>query len=66
MSKRDPFEAAEIKGRKAARDGLSRDDCPYEDHRKPSGKLSWSRAWRNTWLIAFDSEKLNIKHEAEG
>jgi hypothetical protein len=25
------------------------EDCPYEDKRKPSGKLSWSRAFINAW-----------------
>lgn len=23
--------------------------CPYEDHRKPSGRLSWSRSFIRTW-----------------
>lgn len=30
--------------------------CPYEDKRKPSGRLSWSRsfisAWRDGWMHA--------------
>ena len=60
MMKRDPFAAAERKGRQAARDGLPIAACPYADHRKPSGKLSWSRAWRNTWLIAYESERVNM------
>ncbi len=45
------------KGAQAARDGLTEADCPYEDHRKPNGRLSWSRAWRNAWLFGFREEK---------
>lgn len=44
------------KGAKAKQDGLLITDCPYEDHRKPSGKLSWSRsfirAWQDGWREA--------------
>jgi len=36
--------------------GGSLDMCPYEDHRKPSGRLSWSRsfigAWQDGWRWA--------------
>lgn len=31
----------------AHQNGQSITDCPY--HRKPDGRLSWSRAFRNAW-----------------
>jgi hypothetical protein len=37
------------KGMAAHQNGQSIMDCPYKDHRKPSGKLSWSRAFQNAW-----------------
>jgi len=54
------------KGIAAKKAGLSETDCPYKDKRKPSGRLSWSRAFRYAWfdgytgrLTEFDIEKLN-------
>lgn len=42
------------KGISAQQAGLDLDSCPYEDKRKASGRLSWSRsfisAWRDGWL----------------
>ena len=29
-------------------------DCPYRDIRKPSGKLSWSRAFQNAWRDGWE------------
>ena len=37
------------KGAEAAHNGKSIISCPYEDHRKPNGKLSWSRAFIRAW-----------------
>lgn len=40
---------AYLKGVHARLAGKSLATCPYEDHRKPSGRLSWSRAFINAW-----------------
>lgn len=37
------------KGVSAYLAGTPLTDCPYIDHRKPSGSLSWSRAFINSW-----------------
>lgn len=37
------------KGAEAAHNGKPIISCPYEDHRKPNGKLSWSRAFIRAW-----------------
>lgn len=41
------------KGMRAALSGEPITACPYRDHRKPSGGLSWSRsficAWEDGW-----------------
>ncbi len=60
MSRRTSFDAAEEKGRQAARDNQPLDSCPYEDKRKPSGKLSWSRAYRNAWVHGWQDERINM------
>jgi hypothetical protein len=44
---------AYMKGRLAAQEGGTEDDCPYADHRKPSGRISWSRAFINAWMDGF-------------
>ena len=50
LSKMSPALAGAFqKGMAAYQNGQSITDCPYEDHRKPDGRLSWSRAFRNTW-----------------
>lgn len=49
------------KGVAAFHAGAQYRDCPYEDKRKPSGLLSWSRAfinsWREGWLDARQQSK---------
>jgi len=47
------LQGAYRKGHKAAIDGLTIDDCPYKDIRKPSGKLSWSRSFIRAWQDGF-------------
>ena len=42
-----------VKGIIAAQEGRSINDCPYQDKRKPSGKLSWSRAFIRAWEDGF-------------
>lgn len=58
--RRTAFDAAEEKGRQAARDGKSITDCPYVDKRKPSGKLSWSRSFINAWTHGWQDERINM------
>lgn len=58
--KRTSFDGAEEKGRQAARDGKPIEECPYKDIRKPSGKLSWSRGYRNAWRIGWWSERMKM------
>lgn len=43
-----------IKGAACSVTGGSMQDCPYADKRKPSGKLSWSRAFINAWRDGFN------------
>lgn len=50
---------AYMKGRQAHLDGKTIDACPYEDKRKPSGRISWSRAFISAWRDGFlDMERL--------
>lgn len=48
---------AYLKGRKAGlafkRSG-SKTACPYIDHRKADGRLTFSRAFRRAWFHGFD------------
>ena len=44
------LDGARRKGAEAARSGLPVQACPYRDKRTDSGRLSWSRAFRNAWL----------------
>lgn len=37
------------KGAVAATLGQTMQSCPYDDHRKPDGRLSWSRAFIRVW-----------------
>jgi ribosome modulation factor len=50
---RNPTEIAERKGREAGLAGLGADACPYQDKRQNSGRLTFSRAWRNSWLAGW-------------
>lgn len=43
------------KGWDACVSGEPRSACPYEDHRKPSGKLSWSRSFINSWRDGYSA-----------
>lgn len=42
------------KGERAAKEGKSLDDCPYQDKRKCDGRLTWSRAYQTAWRDGFD------------
>ena len=41
------------KGIAAKAAGFQETACPYQDKRKPSGKLSWSRAFRYAWFDGY-------------
>jgi len=43
------LKAAYNKGRRDGLDGKAESDCPYPDHRKASGSVTFSRAFRNAW-----------------
>lgn len=44
---------AYLKGAAAFAAGKEISDCPYKDKRKPSGGLSWSRAFIRAWEDGF-------------
>lgn len=54
---RQPHNWAKQQGQRAFRRGLTEDDCPYQDIRGESGKVTFSRGWRNAWLEGFRSEQ---------
>lgn len=45
------------KGVRAAQDGQPVDACPYEDKRKASGRLTWSRAYQAAWIDGWNDAK---------
>lgn len=46
------------KGYEAASAGLPITACPYEDKRRPSGGLSWSRSFISAWCDGWrDSQR---------
>ena len=58
MKKRPhPLEYGKQRGARDARAGLTERDCPYADLRVHSGRLSYSRAWRNAWREGFLAER---------
>lgn len=44
-----PLWAAWLRGMDAGLAGEPLEECPYKDKRKPSGRLTWSRAFWNAW-----------------
>lgn len=62
---------AYLKGAKAAHKQAPISACPYDDHRKPSGRLSWSRAFIRCWqegheaASAFLSANVEVQGRAE-
>lgn len=52
------------KGYRAAMEHLPKTACPYEDKRKPSGKLSWSRSFINAWDDGWESGNEQRKQDA--
>ena len=53
----NPFDSARAKGAQAFLAGRHEADCPYRDHRKADGRLTFSRAWRLAWLDGFREQK---------
>lgn len=47
--KKTPLDGAYLKGLAAGVAGEPSEACPYEDKRKPCGRLTWSRAFRTAW-----------------
>lgn len=45
------------KGANAAAEGRSLSNCPYVDHRKSNGRLTWSRAFEAAWRDGFEFER---------
>lgn len=43
------WRGAFTKGVLAYRAGIPVSECPYEDKRKPNGRLSWSRSFISCW-----------------
>lgn len=52
------------KGHAAGLDGLPAGACPYEDKRKASGRLTWSRAfiaaWHDGWQAGNEQRKQDL------
>ena len=57
--------AAYVKGKLAAQNGESETDCPYPDYRQDSGKLTWSRAYRNAWARGYRDEIQRSPHRCD-
>ncbi len=57
MKRVDQLETVEGFGAAAFRDGVSRDDCPYEDRRNDKNRVTFSRAFRNAWFKGWDDAK---------
>jgi hypothetical protein len=53
----------EARGALARLDGVPRHQCPYKDHRTSSGKVTFSRAFRNSWFTGWDRMDLNLSNE---
>jgi ribosome modulation factor len=49
------FVGAWKRGRQAALDGRSLDDCPYLDRRNHRGSITFSRTFRRYWRDGFES-----------
>jgi hypothetical protein len=45
------------KGRRAWNDGVPFENCPYPDTRKDSGRITWSRVYRNAWKDGWRDAK---------
>lgn len=60
-------DGAERKGREARQAGLGPDACPYRDLRKPDGRITGSRGFRNAWRMGWMLADLELRQtEREG
>lgn len=57
--RKTPLDGAYLKGLLAGLADESEDACPYEDKRKPCGRLTWSRAFRAAWFEGWDDAREN-------
>lgn len=48
---------AYLKGYRAFEAGDPEASCPYEDKRKESGRLTWSRAFQSAWSDGYRDAK---------
>ena len=48
-------------GERAAGAGVSIDACPYRDHRKSTGGLTWSRAYRSAWRDGYNYAAVRLE-----
>lgn len=53
------FRAAYLRGMSAHVNGDAIGACPYPDKRTPSGRLSWSRAYRNAWRDGWTAASMD-------
>ena len=51
------MDSAFAKGVKAAKQGKSPEDCPYEDKLTAHGRPTFMRAFRNCWLAGYKAAK---------
>lgn len=62
--RRNPMDAAVLKGEQAALAGQPESACPYKDKRVASGRLSFSRAWRNAWVSGHRQAMFRLRQES--
>lgn len=62
MPRRSALDGAYLKGLNAGLAGAPESSCPYEDKRKSSGRLTWSRAFRTAW---FDGWKHAVQNREQ-
>jgi ribosome modulation factor len=54
---------AYYKGRAARHAGKTLDDCPYQDKRRFSGGLTYSRSFRKVWAEGWEAADREIWNE---
>ena len=51
--------SAFLQGVDAQLEGNDLNACPYQDNRKPSGRVSWSRAFQNAWRDGWEYARID-------
>jgi ribosome modulation factor len=59
MKRKTALDGAYLKGLMAGLADEPVESCPYEDKRKQSGRLTWSRAFRTAWGDGWKFARLN-------